>query len=34
MNIFTIFWGQNCSKIYDKTHHLKKKLGEDAPEPS
>ena len=22
MNIFTIFFGQNCSKIYSKTHQF------------
>ena len=37
MNIFTIFFGQNCSKIYSKTHQvalfLKKILGEHAPDP-
>ena len=36
MNIFYIFWGQNCSKIFSKTHQfapLKKKSGEHNPEP-
>ena len=35
MNIFTIFFWQNCSKIYSKTHKiapfLKKITGEHAP---